>query len=224
MADRDLLLSQGLRMRPIFTLIDFEGQVIDDVSDQFVAQGSYIRRDSTAEVDGSAVFMFSDVAGFDFGRHMLAASVEVSDTFGRQESRLWRMGNWVLQPPDIYLGSNELVEVNCLDAVSLVSTRLERVFSVTPGTNVSAAITSLLRRHGIAGLEGVVDENGDALVIPFELSTYGNWNITDPITYLQVVNQLLETSTYVGMYADRFRTAGVISVVVFERPHPTLEL
>ena len=78
----------------------------------------------------------------------------------------------MLQPPDIHLGSNELVEVNCLDAVSLgFSTRLERVFSVSPGTNVGAAITSLLRRHGIAGLEGVVNEAGDALTIPFELST-----------------------------------------------------
>ena len=203
MAERELLLSQGFRMRPIFTLIDFEGQIVEDVSDRFVAQGSYIRRDSTAEIDGSAVFMFSDVSAFDFGRHMLAASVEVTDTLGREDARLWRMGNWVLQPPDIYLGSNELVEVNCLDAVSLVSTRLERVFSVTPGTNVSRVITSLLRRHGIAGLEGVVDEQGNALTIPFELSTYGNWNITDPVTYLQVINQLLETSTYVGMYADR---------------------
>ena len=94
MAERELLLSQGFRMRPIMTLIDFEGQVVEDVSDRFIAQGSYIRRDSTAEVDGSATFLFADVeAGFDFGRHMLAASVEVSDTFGREESRLWRMGN-----------------------------------------------------------------------------------------------------------------------------------
>ena len=46
--------------------------------DRFVAQGSYIRRDSTAEVDGTATFMFGDVEGFDFGRHLLAVKVIIS--------------------------------------------------------------------------------------------------------------------------------------------------
>ena len=197
-------------MRPVFELINFDGTPVEevgndgDVSDRFVAQGSYIRRDSTAEVDGTATFMFGDVEGFDFGRHLLAVKVIVSDTFGREEDREWRMGNWVMQPPDIHLDSNELIQINCLDAVSLISTRLERVFSVGPGINISAAITQLLARHGIIGLSGVVDEEGNDLEIGLELATYGNWNITDPITYLQVANQMLEASAYVGLFANRF--------------------
>ena len=203
MAERELLLSQGLTMRPVLTLIDFDGHVVEDVSDRFVVQGSYIRRDSTAEIDGSATFYFDDVEGFDFGRHLLAVSVVVSDTFGREDSIAYRLGNWVMQPPDIYLDATELVAVHCLDAVSLVSTRLERVFSVLPGTNIATAITNLLRRHGIVGLSGVVTEDGDPLTIGYELTSYGNWNLTEPVTYLQVINQLLETAAHVGLYADR---------------------
>ena len=61
------------------------------------------------------------------------------------------------------------------------------------GINISAAITQLLSRGtGLIGLSGVVNEEGDPLEIGLELATYGNWNITDPITYLQVVNQMLE--------------------------------
>ena len=191
-------------MTPTFTLRDFNGTLVEDVSRRFVAQGSYIRRDSTAEVDGTAVFNFQDVEDFDFGRHLLECEVEIRDTIGRERPLKYKMGRWVMQPPDINLDSNELVSIACLDVVSLISTRLEAVFSVGPGTNVADAITSLLRRHGIVGLSGTVNEEGQPLEIPFELSTYGNWNITDPVTYLQIINQMLEASAYVGMYADRF--------------------
>ena len=204
MAEKDLLISQGFRMTPTFTLRDFNGTLVEDVSRRFVAQGSYIRRDSTAEIDGTAVFNFTDVEDFDFGRHLLECEVEIRDTYGRERPVKYKMGRWVMQPPDISLDSNELVSINCLDVVSLISTRLEAVFSVGPGTNVASAITSLLRRHGIVGLSGTVNEEGQPLEIPFELSTYGNWNITDPVTYLQIINQMLEASAYVGMYADRF--------------------
>ena len=67
-------------MTPTFTLRDFNGTLVEDVSDRFVAQGSYIRRDSTAEVDGTAVFNFRDVEDFDFGRHLLECEVEIRDT------------------------------------------------------------------------------------------------------------------------------------------------
>ena len=203
MAERELLLSQGFRMSPQVRLVDFAGAEVLDVTDRFIAQGSYIRRDSTAEIDGTATFLFDDVADFDFGRHLIDVSVTISDTLGKEPARRWRMGRWVPQPPDIMLDSNELIAVNCLDAVSLISTRLEQVFSVSPGTNVATAITSLLQVHGIRGLAGVVDEQGQPLRVGFELATYGNWNITDPITYLQVANQLLETISYVGLYSDR---------------------
>ena len=204
MAERDLLLSPGFEMTPVMTLVDFQEGTIMDVSDRFISQGSYIRRDSTAEVDGTATFNFASVEDFDFGRHMLAAGVAVRDTWGREPSLSYEMGRWVMQPPDIALDSSEMVSVNCLDAVSLVSTRLERVISISPGTNIATAASGVLALHGIVGLSSLFQEEGDgALQIPYELGTYGNWNITDNITYLQVVNQLMEAAAHVGVFARR---------------------
>ena len=203
MAERELLLSRGIELRPRLTLIDFDGNLIEDVTGRFVAQGSYIRRDSTAKVDGSATFYFTDVEEFDFGRHLLAVEVQMVDLFRREDPIRYRMGNWVMQPPSVKLDSRELVAVNCVDTVSLLATRLEAVYSITPGTNVVSAIVALLRRHGIVGLSGLYNERGLPLTIGWELATYGNWNITDEITYLDIINQLLEISAHVGLYTDR---------------------
>ena len=184
-------------------LEDYNGNIIEDVSDRFISEGSYIRRDSTAEIDGTALFNFTDVEDFDFGRHLLVPVLEFIDTDGNEASRKYRMGKWVLQPPDIPLDRNELVSVSCLDTVSLLSSNIEAEFSISPGTNVLSAILSLLRRHGITGLSGVVGEDGLPLEIGYELATYGNWNLEDNITYLDIINQLLEVSAYVGMYINR---------------------
>lgn len=211
MAERELLLSRGYSIQPVFWLIDFDGNRVADVSDRFISQGSYIRRDSTARIDGSATFNFVDVADFDFGRHMLAVNIAVTDTFGDEGTRHYRMGNWVMQPPTIRLAAvdpeigagNEMVSIECRDPVSLLATRLENVFAVSPGTNVITAIGNLLQRHGIVGLSGVVDEDGNALTIGREIATYGNWDILKNNTYLDVCNQLLELSAHVGLYTDR---------------------
>ena len=210
MAERDLLLSPGIRMEPVMTLVDFEDNIVrgvgnnGDVSDRFLVQGSYIRRDSTAEIDGSAAFTFSDVEGFDFGRHMLQAAVVVHDTWGTEPPQSYLMGRWVMQPPDIGLDASEAITINCLDAVSLLSTRLDRVYSVSPGRNIADAIVGLLRLHGVVGLDALYEEDGETpLQIPYELATYGNWNITDNITYLQIANQLAEAAAHVGIFATR---------------------
>ena len=200
---RDLLLSNALYGVPKIELIDFDGDLVEDVSDRFIVEGSYIRRDSTRRIDGTARFNFADVEGFDFGRNLLRVSLTLTDRAGRAGSRLWRLGNWVMQPPDIALEAR-VIQVDALDTVSLLSTRLEAEISITPGTNISSAITSVLRAHGIRGLSGVVDEQGDPLEIGRELSTYANANVTDNITYLDFINSLLQAVGYVGMFTDRF--------------------
>ena len=203
MAERELLLSPGLDIKPHMFLEDYEGNIVENVSDRFISEGSYIQRDSTAEIDGTALFNFVDVEDFDFGRHLLVPVLEFVDTDGNEVSRSYRMGKWVMQPPDIPLDRNELISINCLDNVSLLATNIEAEFSISPGTNVLSAIISLLRRHGIAGLDGVVGEDGLPLDIGFELATYGNWNVEDNMTYLKIINQLLEVSAHVGIYANR---------------------
>ena len=203
MAERELLLSPGLSIKPTLFLEDYMGNIIEDVTDRFISEGSYLRRDSTAKIDGTGLFNFVDVEDFDFGRHLIVPVLDFIDTDGNEVSRKYRMGKYVPQPPDIPLDRNELVSVHCSDTISLLSTNIEAEFSISPGTNVLSAIISLLRRHGIPGLAGVVGEDGLPLEIGYELATYGNWNLEDNTTYLDIINQLLEVSAYVGMYINR---------------------
>ena len=74
-----LLRSSFIRMDPILELVDFNNQLIMDVTDRLIVDNSFIAKDSTALVGGTATFQLSSVEGFDFGRHMLSLSVVFSD-------------------------------------------------------------------------------------------------------------------------------------------------
>ena len=89
---RDLLLSNALYGVPKIELIDFDGDLVEDVSDRFIVEGSYIRRDSTRRIDGTARFNFADVEGFDFGRNLLRVSLTLTDRAGRAGQGC---GGWV---------------------------------------------------------------------------------------------------------------------------------
>lgn len=204
MARDELLRSRAITMSTRMLLTGYNGEIEEDVTDRLILRESFIARDATAKVDGQATFVFDDVSDIDFGRQLLAPSITITDDTGRYPELTWRMGNWVPQTPSRSLQNPEKVRVECYDTVSLLNTQIEGNIEIPPGRNIASAITDILIRHGMVGLAGVVDEARDPLRIGWEMSGYGQWSYLQDITYLDVINQLLEASSFVGMFTNRF--------------------
>ena len=199
-----LLRSSGIRQTTRLELLDNYGNVLADVSDRLDLAGSVITRDATGLVDGTAVFQFRDVRGFDAGRHRLRPWVTIEDLSGLEESRTWEMGTWVMSPFERPLRNAEIVAVECYDTTSLLSTKLRRSFAAVEGENISVVVRRLLEdfsgRAGIApaGIDQVLLES-----IPFELDSSPAWALAEQATYLEVANAFLEAAAYSGLYMGR---------------------
>ena len=74
-----VLRSSYISMDSRLELIDFAGELVEDISDRLMLDGSSVSRDATGQVAGTAVFQLSSTAGIDFGRHLLRLHVTVAD-------------------------------------------------------------------------------------------------------------------------------------------------
>ena len=76
---RAVLRSRFISMDSRLTVVDFGFNEVADLTDRLIVEGSYVKRDSTGQIPGTASFQLQSIEGIDFGRHLLRLDVTVND-------------------------------------------------------------------------------------------------------------------------------------------------
>ena len=169
-----------------------------DITDRLEMEGSVISRDAEAVIGGTAQFVLRDVSGLDPGRHLLRLTLVLRDLLtDRTVER--QMGIWAMRPFVRSLARDQQTTVDCDDYTSLLQTNLLTDFNAVEGEAVGIAILRLLRAHG----GGQVGLNTRLPAIPAEFSTSPSVPETDPSTYLEIINKILEISGFDRLYMTR---------------------
>ena len=192
----------AVRLETRMQVVDFAGNPVSavgaggDVTDRLELGGSVISKDAGALVSGTAQFVFRDTRGFDPGRHLLKPVLTLRDTLtGRSVER--EAGLWVMRPFVRSLRRDEQTTIDCDDVVSLLNTALIDDFNALDGEPVGFSLARLLRAHGLVGLTWVPP------TIASNWTTSPSVPVTDPVTYLELANKILELVGFDRIYMTR---------------------
>ena len=195
----EILRSPSISMQPYVELIDYNGNLIADVTNHLETSGSYISRDSVGLIAAGGSLNFDNIDDFNFNKHLLVIGITIIDRVTDSKFS-WRMGTWIMSQPADRLDNSQTHNIEITDVLSLLSIGLENSFNIAANVNIGTAINNLLLIHGLFGLSSAIP------AISFQSSNAFSWPFTDKETYLEISNKILDISSHVGLYTNRLGT------------------
>ena len=190
-----LLESEHLIVDAGLELLDSDNVLIEDITDDFVADGSSVQRGMYRTVHGTARLRVS--RDIQWGSQRLRPYLLLSDddvTFYR-----WTLGTFLPTVPERRVADSPVVfDVECMDLLDVLNTP-SAGYSLAAGGNIIDAVEALI---AAAGESHTIDQTAASTVTASEKV----YPIGDNWTTLGIVNDLLASIGYLGVYVDKFGT------------------
>lgn len=188
-----LLTAPNLTVESGLELVDVNGNVLDDLSEQL--QSGQITRHNLANIHGTCTLTVAQqlVWGRDKVRPYMVLSVPGI-------TARWNLGVYVLSTPDTVIGESlQTWSVTGSDLLYLLASPVGDSYSVASGANVLAAVRTAIG-NAVPGATVLLDGTADSRTLPQAMV----WPLTSSTisTWLDVVNGLLASVGYRGVWAD----------------------
>lgn len=210
-----LLVGSRLDVSAGLEVLDLALNVTSDISAEFV--GGSVARNMDAKIHGTCRLALSTELAW--GNVLLRPYMTVSD--GTTSAR-WNRGVYMVTTPETVLGDTPVTySAQGMDRIYLLDRQVGASYTVASGTTYRAA---LVQAFTDAGLSGYVIDGSAA---DYTLPTTRTWALvgdstnpdqtTTPVTWLRVVNDLLDAVNFRAVWADEnglFRCGGYQSPAV----------
>lgn len=164
--------------------------VAADITDDFV--GGSVSRASYANLHGTATLAIS--RELPWASAIVRPYISVSD--GTDTAR-FNLGAYFTSTPARDVSASPVIyDVQCYDLLSVLADPVGDAYAVAEGTPYLAAVENLLQSRGV--LVYTIDQQSAASVLP----TDRVWPFADNTTWLTIVNDLLGSIGYAGIWTD----------------------
>lgn len=171
-------------------LLDQGLNVLDDLSD--LLEGGSVTRNSYADLHGSAALALE--AALDWGTAIVRPWMSLSD--GTSTAR-FNLGAYYTTTDEVELEDDPAVRgVECLDILDALNNPTGESYAVGKGARYLAAVQEILASQGYSQV--VVDTAAANAILP----SARVWPLDESTTWLQVVNDLLGSIGYQGIWSD----------------------
>jgi hypothetical protein len=175
-------------------LLDADGNLIEDISDDLVAEGSSVARSMYRTIHGSCRLNLSKE--LQWGSQRLRPYLLLSttgDVFYR-----WNLGVFLPSTPERVIGATPAVwSVDGFDKLDILNTPLAASTTVAAGDNILDAVTALLNDAGETRVAFDPTAATEVAASARVYSLVGDW------TLLTVCNDLLSSVGYEALWVDR---------------------
>lgn len=202
---REVLSYHTLRPEPIIDVVRLtssrEFAFVENITGLVEMSGSRISRDSYDPLGGAATIMLNENTElFEYRKHYIRMCLQVhADALGKYVEQF--MGVYIPKVPEGFIEPQVAVAVECVDIASLLDNDLEVDFSTErnelarPAIERAYATSDTPLRLVLPNIDYVFsDEYGEA------------WLATDEITWLECINDMLQSTGNIGVYSNRFGT------------------
>lgn len=171
-------------------LLDLSLSLIEDITPDFV--GGSVSRASYANLHGTASLSVS--RELPFGWAILRPFITLTD--GTTLAR-FNLGAYFTNTPERSLAESPVTyDVECYDILSVLDDQVGNAYAVAEGAGYLAAIEAILIGRGVT--QYIIDQHASASVLP----TDRVWAFDDNTTWLLIVNNLLSSIGYAGIWSD----------------------
>ena len=180
----------GLRIAAGCELLDMDLQVLADLTDSFA--GGTVTRQSYANLHGSAELAIE--TALDWGTaivrpYMLMSSATTTARFN--------VGAYFTSTPTTELGAEPIVyEVQGYDILDVLNSSAGEVYAVEAGAGYLATVETILQDQGVT--QYVIDQQAAGSTLP----SARVWVMDENTTWLTIVNDLLGSIGYQGIWSD----------------------
>jgi hypothetical protein len=185
-------------------LLDMDLTVLEDITDDF--SGGSVSRNSYSTLHGSSTFVVG--RPLDWGRAILRPYMTMSD--GVTTAR-FNLGAYLTSVPvQGGLMMPPVYAVSGFDLLAVLADTVGDAYAVSAGTGYLAAVEAILVARGFTGY--LIDQSAAAAVLPEGRV----WELDDRTTWLAVVNDLLASIGYAGIWSDwdgRLRCAPYVAPI-----------
>lgn len=172
-------------------IVDIDLTVVEDISDDLA--GGNVERNSYAIMHGTARLKITRV--LDWGGDLLRPYMEISD--GAGTTARFYLGVYHPTTPEWPLNeSPPTYEVEGYDILLRLNQPVGDAFSIAAGQGYLATVETILTQRGYS--QYVIDQEKAATVSP----STRVWAFDDTITWLTIVNDLLGSIGYAGIWSD----------------------
>lgn len=182
--------SVALRVAAGCELLDRSLSVIADITD-LLAAGS-VTRSSYADLHGSASLSIEST--LDWGSAIVRPYMVLSST---ASTARFNLGAYYTSTPKTALGEAPLVhDVECIDILDGLNTPTGETFDVAAGAGYLATVEAILLAQGFTAYQ--IDQASASTVLP----SARQWLLDESTTWLGIVNDLLASIGYQGIWSD----------------------
>ncbi len=180
----------GLHVSAGCELIDLGLNVVADISDRLA--GGAVARESYATLHGSAQLSIEDT--LDWGTAIVRPYLVLASP---QTTARFNLGAYFTSTPKTELGAEPvLYRAECYDILDLLADPVGGAYAVPAGAAYLSTVEAILRERGYQRF--VIDQSAAAKVLP----SAKTWAMDENITWLTVVNELLGSVAYRGVWSD----------------------
>ena len=195
--------SDELEVAAGLELLDSSDNLIMDITDDLVLTGSEVSRDNRARIHGTCRLVLSRQVNWHNQR--LRPYVILTDL--DDSSLRYDLGIYLPETPTRTAGeSPQTYQVEGYDKLVILATPHGSTFEATAGDGYVATVEALL-----SGEAFTIDQTAASKTLP----STKVWPIDETTTTLSIINELLTSINYRGLYADR---AGRFTSDVWESP------
>ncbi len=181
-----LVVSAGLE------LLDRQLNVVEDLSDWMVAGGS-VSRNSYDTLHGKAQLRIS--RELDWGQALVRPTMTLSDG---TTAATFRLGAYFTNTPTRSAGENPTTfDVDGYDVLHGLASPVGEAFAIEAGRSYLEAITQILDEQGYTGAYNLHQSPATVLA-----PTSRVWVLDNNITWLTLVNDMLASIGYAGVWSD----------------------
>lgn len=182
--------AEGVTLRGGMEIVDLDLAVIEDISD-FLGGGT-VERQSYADLHGSLTFKLNQP--LDWGADMVRPYIVMGD--GINEAR-FNLGVYMPNTPAHPLDEDlPTYDVTGYDILLRLRQKVGDAYGIAAGTNYLAEIEQIIQGQGFT--QYVIDPTAAATVSP----TSRAWPFDGELTWLGLVNDMLASIGYQGVYSD----------------------
>ena len=191
---RALIEASDLEIDWSMALYDSDEAYVADITSD--VRAGKITRNLYRTLHGTATFTLS--RQLLWGSQRLAPSVTL--TSGAENlTATWAMGRWLTSIPRRVVGAvPESYEVEAYDKLMLTDTPLGKSYAVASGTSYITAVETILGTE-LGETSYAIDQASASTLTTTTL----NWLLDDKTTWLRVINDLLRSINYEGLWVDR---------------------
>lgn len=206
----EAILTGPLRGRAGCDLLDQDLNLVGDITDNLI-KGS-VGRVMNARIHGTAAMSF-DIQ-FDWATDLFRPYTELWNPDYPENVTKWYRGVYAMSAPDDEAESDEVM-VTGADRLYYLDRLIGESYEYPAGHGVLAAVRETLADAGVTGY--LLDSSRETATLPRAMSWPLISEAGDFATWLSVINQLLATVGYRGMWVDeigRYRSEPYINPLV----------